>query len=395
MNEVLISRDSHSKIRVIQISCQWYPELQSFIIERFSGLLDGKMTKQPIIEINKGKAKRTISEQAKLEFNSHVKKYLDKGYKRISDFGYKTLNEFKPHIEEIFPKDKTDANNVLKPMLCKVYDPNDKKNQNKTWYASTKCDGVRCMIFQKDGIIKTSSRGGQNYDIASTYIRNDSGLKKIFELYPDIILDGEIYKHHPNWKLSRISGLCRLETLHDDHKKLLYYCYDIVDESKTFKERLSIINKLSSIIESNSKIIFVNHTLVSNNDEIDELHDQFVNDGYEGLVIRDPDEKYKSGARDRRMQKIKKFTDDDFKIVDLVEGLRDEDMCFLMETKEGYQFKAKPIGDRALKQYYRENIDNIKGEIGVVKYFGYTNTEHPVPNLPVFLTIRNKKDVDE
>ena len=35
-------------------------------------------------------------------------------------------------------------------------------------------------------------------------------------------------------------------------------------------------------------------------------------------------------------------------ILDLVDGLRDEDLCFLMETKEGYQFKAKPMGDRTL-----------------------------------------------
>ena len=74
MKEILISRDSKSKIRVVEIVCNWYPELQSYILERFTGLLDGKQIKQPIIEISKGKAKRTISEQATLEFNSHVKK---------------------------------------------------------------------------------------------------------------------------------------------------------------------------------------------------------------------------------------------------------------------------------------------------------------------------------
>lgn len=95
------------------------------------------------------------------------------------------------------------------------------------------------------------------------------------------------------------------------------------------------------------------------------------------------------------MQKVKKFTDGDFKILGIVDGLRDEDMCFLMETPEGYQFKAKPTGDRILKQYYRANIENIIGQIGIVKYFGYTATEQPVPNLPVFLSIRNNKDIDE
>ena len=31
--------------------------------------------------------------------------------------------------------------------------------------------------------------------------------------------------------------------------------------------------------------------------------------------------------------------------------------------------------------------------MGTVKYFGMTNTEHPVPNLPVFKSVRRDKDV--
>lgn len=33
----------------------------------------GKITDQPLIEINKGKAKRTVTEQATLEYNSNLK----------------------------------------------------------------------------------------------------------------------------------------------------------------------------------------------------------------------------------------------------------------------------------------------------------------------------------
>ena len=31
--------------------------------------------------------------------------------------------------------------------------------------------------------------------------------------------------------------------------------------------------------------------------------------------------------------------------------------------------------------------------MGTVKYFGYTATENAVPNLPVFLNLRDKKDI--
>ena len=80
------------------------------------------------------------------------------------------------------------------------------------------------------------------------------------------------------------------------------------------------------------------------------MHDEAISKGYEGLVVRDPEKEYKPGARDNRMMKIKIFNDAEFKIVGLAEGLRDEDMCFIMEMPDGTQFKAKPIGDRALKE---------------------------------------------
>ena len=86
------------------------------------------------------------------------------------------------------------------------------------------------------------------------------------------------------------------------------------------------------------------------------------------------------------------FTDDEYEIVGLVEGLREEDMCFLMKTKEGYEFKAKPVGTREDKQKYRENISDMIGKFATVKHFGMTNTEQPVPNLPVWKCLRIEKD---
>ncbi len=123
------------------------------------------------------------------------------------------------------------------------------------------------------------------------------------------------------------------------------------------------------------------------------MHNEAVENGYEGLVIKDPDKEYKCGARDNRCLKIKEFQDSEFLIKGIVEGLREEDMCFLMAMPDGTEFKAKPIGDRLQKQYYREHINEIIGKMGTVKYFGMTHTEHPVPNLPSFRTVRYENDI--
>lgn len=387
MNKQAIGLDSKGKVRYIHI---WTEKVDDkYLIHRESGLLTGKKVVAPDIEILKGKVKRTIDEQCELEFNSNFKKYLDKGYKDVSDLKLSELTDAK--CNEILGTTKTDANGALKPMLCKVLDKTNKKLTDKKWYGSYKHDGVRMLLFLRDGEVHTSSRGGGDYDIPATYIRQDPYIVQLLTENEGLILDGELYRH--GWNLQKISGLARKETLEEDHKQLCYHCYDIVDENSTFKQRVERLNKFKQNCPENSKLIIIEQRLISGLDSIMEMHNEAVANGYEGLVIKDPDKEYKCGARDNRALKVKEFVDDEFKILGLVEGLRDEDMCFLMEMPDGTQFKAKPIGDRALKQYYRENINDIVGKMGTVKYFGMTNTEHPVPNLPSFRAIRIENDL--
>lgn len=179
----------------------------------------------------------------------------------------------------------------------------------------------------------------------------------------------------------------------NEHKKLSYYIYDLAIPDKPFKDRLVILEDLKNAVNGSDKITMVNHVKISGWLNIKSLHDKYVEQGWEGLVIRDPNKEYKFGTRDNRMIKIKMFQDDEYKITGITEGMRDEDFVFNLETKEGYPFEAKPIGDRALRQWYREHIDEIKGQLGTVKHFGMTTTSKPVPNLPIFKTVRYSDDL--
>ena len=382
-----IGLDSKNKIRYIHIWTEWVDN--KYLIHRESGLLTGKKTIAPDIEILKGKVKRSIDEQLTLEFNSNFKKYLDKGYKDVSDLSVSELTEGK--CKEILGDTKTDANGALKPMLCKILDKENKKLTEREWYGSYKHDGVRMLLFMRDGEVHTSSRGGGDYDIAATYIRQDPYIVKLLTENEGLILDGELYRHL--WNLQRISGLVRKETLEEDHKELCFHCYDIVDEKSPFKERVERLNEFKKNCPSDSKLVIIEQRLIKGLDQIMDMHNEAVENGYEGLVIKDPDKEYKCGARDNRCLKIKEFQDSEFLIKGIVEGLREEDMCFLMAMPDGTEFKAKPIGDRLQKQYYREHINEIIGKMGTVKYFGMTHTEHPVPNLPSFRTVRYENDI--
>ena len=385
MIKYLYKRDNKSKIRVVSLILTRYntSDEEFYTITGESGQNGGKQVKRPLIRIEFGRASRTIEQQAILEYNSIINNYLDKGYKTQEQLGIVNISDA-VEVESKVPNINLDQNGALKPMLAKHYKDIPNFDWDKTYYTSIKLDGVRASIFLRNGKIVTSSRGGKNYDVPATHILNDPSVKAIFELYPDIILDGELYIHGK--PLSYISGLCRLKELDPKHVELRFYCYDIVDESKTFIDRLEIIKSLP--IDPLGKLKIIEHYPLSGKENIMNKHNLAIQDGYEGLILRDPLKTYKCGSRDR-MFKVKEFTDDEFKILGIVDGLRDEDMCFLMETKEGHVFKAKPVGDRKLKTWYKEHINDLIGQMGTVKYFGYTTTDKPVPNLPVFKNVRN------
>lgn len=394
MTNYFFKRDNNNKIRVVQLNLNEHTDIQSnekfYSITGETGVLNGKMVKRPLVTIEQGKVKRTVKEQAELQYNSLCNSYLDKGYKSQEELKIKDITD-ESEVDLKVPKQVTDANGNQKPMLALSY---EKVNQNlldNKWLGSKKIDGVRSLLFMKDGVIQTSSRGGQNYNTAAYYITTDPFVENLFKIHPDYILDGELYIHGK--PLSYISGLCRLETLDDRHKDLTFQCYDIVREDLPFWQRKNILDSIEHDRPIDSKLEIVHHKEVQGKSQIIELHNQYVSKGYEGLVIRDPNEKYKCGARDKRMLKVKMFQDDEFEITGMTDGLREEDFVFNMKTKEGYPFEAKPMGDRALKKWYRENIDKLIGQMGTVKYFGYTTTGNPVPNLPVFKSLRDKTDL--
>ena len=394
----LISLDSKGKIRIFYTHYEWSDSDHAYKITRYSGQYGGKMTDGPVLLVSKGKVKRTVIEQCVQEWNHLIKEKLDKGYKRVdSNPNELSLEELK----EIVGDYSTNQDGLLKPMLAKSETQiTNRKIFEKDWYASRKINGVRTILYYKDGEIHTASRGGAiNYDFVLDHIVTHPKLVKYFEEHPNLILDGEIYKF--GWTLNRISGICRSQKTAYDGEPLELYVYDIVDVNKTFEQRLTILDKIEKDLnlgfdperswnDNDLKIQIVPQELIAGWDCIKKLHDEWVSEGWEGLVIRDPDVVYKPGARGNQMVKVKEYKDSEYEIVGLSEGLREEDMCFVMTTLDGQQFNCKPIGDREQKQWYREHIDELIGKMATVKYFEMSGKEgSQIPQQPVLIAIRD------
>ena len=392
----LISRDTKGKIRIAIISYEYVKEDHKFIIHRITGQLGGKRTSQPDKEVLRGKATRNLWQQVDLEAKHLVKEKLDKGYKEIEDDPDEYSEE---QLSEILGEVITSQDGIPKPMLAKQESQiSNRKIFDNEWYASVKINGVRALIYKgEDGYLHANSRGAIQYDLVLNHILYHPKLIELFNRYDNLIMDGEIYNHFT--PLNEISGICRSQQTAYDGDFLQFYWYDILDINKTFEERLNLMNNIKKELnlsfdplkewkEDELKIQFVPQIKISGWDNMMNLHNEYVSKGWEGLVIRDPNKVYKPNARGQQMIKIKVYKEDTFKVVGIEQGLRlYDDMCFILETKSGNIFKAKPLGNRDQKIEYTKNFDSTyKGHLGDCKYFNIS--AHGVVEQPVFIAFR-------
>ena len=404
MIKYLLGRASTGKFRFAVVECdeEWHSiddGRAGYIIQRSYGQVRGKTTLSPQIIVDRTKQKRNWQEQYTLQFNSEVKKYLDKGYKEID----KHPNEYTDdELLSIFGDVKTNQYGVIKPQLAKQADKvTNPKIFNKEWLISRKLDGVKALFYWDGKEIHTASRGGEHYDYSTTHLRTNPSLVAFFKENPTIILDGELFVRGKT--LQQISGAARMEKNAYDCDWLQYWIYDCYDSSNIdmpAKDRYTdiLINKLNKSNgifvymgidddEISDSIRILHHEYVSGWDNMKKLHDEWVAEGFEGAVITDPSKPYKVGSRCNNLIKIKQYKSEDFEVIGYKLGLRgSEDMTFTCELEDGRTFEAMPVGNREIKAEYVENFETkYKGHKAECTFFNYSDDGIPTqPKLRIF-----------
>lgn len=387
----LVTLNARNKVQVVHTYLE-QPSI-NFEIHRITGQLGGKQTEQPVILVDKGKVKRTPLQQAELQYNSIVKKYLDKGYKDLKTLSNKPINEISLEEFRSLLGDKTDQTGIPKPMLAVQYEKVSNNVFERNWYCSRKIDGVRALIYYKDEEVLVASRGGGEYNIPAEHIREE--LKTFFKLNPTIILDGELYCH--GLALQEISGLARLKTRNEKCNLLEFWVYDYISE-EIFEERYKTLMNWKTKYESN-KIKFLDHELLAGWLNIKSKHDKYVQEGFEGLVMRSPTKEYGIGKRSSvYMIKLKNYRDMEVPVRGYELGLRGiEDMVFICEAPNGKSFKAKPWGNLQVKKDYVENFESYyKDKLVKIKFFYFSDNDNQdtgVPLQPSAIAFRDLTDL--
>lgn len=143
MNNYFITKDSKGKFRMVDLSFEWNENKHGYVIYRKTGCVGGKLTTQPELLINSGKAGRTITQQKDLKIASLQKEYLDKGYKEVE----KHPNEYtEEELHELYGSVTTNQYGVIKPMLAKQESKlTNRKILDKEWLCSRKLDGKKSL----------------------------------------------------------------------------------------------------------------------------------------------------------------------------------------------------------------------------------------------------------
>ena len=335
------------------------------------GQIGGKMqtSRKTATPKNVGRANATsANEQAVLEAKAMHKKRLDGKYSL-------TIEDAKKE--------------VFLPMLAASFD----KRKDKVTYPADvqpKLDGVRCLAYWDGDSVKLMSRGGKQWNCCQHIIDE---LETV--LPKDWVLDGELYIHGATFQ--EITKL--VKKLRPESVNVQFHVYDIpragAGTNHEWEERQVNLSRFYGMLHEgkSASVTTVNTHRTSSEEGVYKLQSQFLEDGYEGAIVRELDGEYKFGYRSNKLLKVKNFMDEEYLIAGFTTGVGRFDGCivWVCMTEDGQSFKVVPQGTMEERQETYKNADKHIGDWLKVKFFELT--DDGIPRFPVGLGIRLTEDM--
>lgn len=338
-------------------------------IER--GLIDGKkhVTQESILSgKNLGKVNATTPvSQAIFNAESKRNNKLDSGYDYTVEGSQAKFND------------------LLKPMLALSYEKHEKKIKYPC-YAQPKLDGIRCLARMRNGIVTLYSRKGKVLDLVPHI---NSALSEILE--EGQCTDGELYVY--GWDFQKI--ISAIKKTSEDTPMMEYHIYDLPNmenRDMPFDERFCEA-KQNLITESSPCLASVTTVVIEDELAMREYEELAIKATYEGIMVRNASSKYLFGYRSKDLLKVKRFLDNEYRIVGFTHGVSIESECliFVCEIENGQTFSVRPIGTHEDRKVMYKNGASYVGKLLTVKYQELSNDG--VPRFPVGLHVREDWDM--
>ena len=362
----LYSKDSHGELRMWEVSL--IRDVNFYAVSRY-GLIGGTIQESKKMCLV-GTAPASSIEQAQGFCKSLWNKQKGKGYTESKD----------GEPQGIAPR----------PMLAHLFD----KHKHKLVYpviVQPKLDGFRCICIKDRGAVSCWSRTGKRFETTSII---ESTLSQVMS--DGDMLDGELYRH--NYDFNKLSGSIR--NLQEDSSVAQYHIYDFITEDQPQFQRLVGTNRIIALgqqVPNFRNYIQQVLSLPANDEqEVIEFTNSFIDNGYEGSIVRSLMNYYRPKYRSPDMLKVKNFTEEDFKIVDYFDGEGKDEGAVIWQcmTPEGFVFTARPRGSYESRRLLFENADKYIGKWLTVRFpkNPASKSEYGIPRFPVGIRIREEME---
>jgi DNA ligase-1 len=334
----------------------WWQEIVGGTYRTCSGQVGGVITYSEYTkaaEKNSGRSNATtVEEQARLEVESNYRRKIKDGY--------------------VDTPESAGTASRFTPMLAKSYEDYEDQLPSEVW-SQPKLDGIRC-IANKDGLW---SRKGDRI-VSCPHI--EQALRPLFDEVPGMILDGELYNHELKENFNEITSLVKTTKPTSAHLAktaavVQYHIYDaIADAEHDWPQRLLNVSDAVQLVESPAIVAVrtASITLIHGRELLDAMYSSYLEDGYEGQMIR-LNNTYEM-KRSKYLLKRKEFVDSEFEVVSVHEGVGNASggakICVLRhDTDPSRTFSADIMGTREYRADLLKNKEALIGAMATVKYF--------------------------
>lgn len=236
-------------------------------------------------------------------------------------------------------------------------------------------------------------------------------------------LDGELVCGNP-WDKNLMQQTTSAVMTHGGTPNVTFHVFDYWDSDKEFQQRLAMAEDVedywNGIISEDTKLRIVPHELILSYEELLHKETQYLELGYEGVMLRRLDGIYKqnrSTLREGILLKVKRFQDSEAVVLDyellnrnLNEQTKDERGYSKRSTSQDGKVADDLIGSLLVRDLHTGVVfsigsgfsesqryqlfnsrDSLRGQI--VKYKSFSIGVKEKPRFPIFLGFRSPLDM--
>jgi DNA ligase-1 len=242
-----------------------------------------------------------------------------------------------------------------------------------------KLDGVRAFIKKvSDDEVTITSRTGKEFPADLSHIEQWA----VNNMDVGLVLDGELYIHGKELE-DIVSAVKRTKPSTADVE---FWIFDYVHPTDGFSKRWKWLSD-NCFIGNCEPIILVEPCEASSEKELKTLHQKYVEEGFEGIMLRNVTGAYKAGKRSPDLQKYKLFLDEEYMILGILEDKDGNPVFRLVCGDDSFTCVLKGDKDVNRAKYITGNADVI-GEYMTVKY-QKKYRDSGLPQFPTGVAIRD------